>query len=206
MKNLLIVHILVLIVILNSCVTKDSPQEETKQTVNSLPLSFGKPEENQQKPIIKVDKKLLQGIPAKELKACLPLSIHGVSMLSPSSGRSLVDGITITKTSAEYVFPKGNMKITYMDYAGQAFSIADRYIIPKNTEIGMDIQKIILPNGSGYSRYSPNEEMLNIYCLLENRVAVEIEANGTEEWFTNQSSIIELIQADCIVNKLKNTY
>jgi hypothetical protein len=48
--------------------------------------------------------------------------------------------------------------------------------------------------------------MLNIYCLLENRVAVEIEANGTEEWFTNQSSIIELIQADCIVNKLKNTY
>lgn len=206
MKNLFIVHILVLIVILTSCVTKDSPQEETKQTVNSLPLSFGKPEENQQKPTIKVDKKLLQGIPAKELKTCLPLSIHGVSMLSPSSGRSLVEGITITKTSAEYVFPKGNMKITYMDYAGQAFSIADRYIIPKNTEIGMDIQKIILPHGSGYSRYSPNEEMLNIYCLLENRVAVEIEVSGTEEWFTNQSSIIELIQADCIVNKLKNTY
>lgn len=206
MKNLFIVHILVLIVILTSCVTKDSPQEETKQTVNSLPLSFGKPEENQQKPTIKVDKKLLQGIPAKELKTCLPLSVHGVSMLSPSSGRSLVEGITITKTSAEYVFPKGNMKITYMDYAGQAFSIADRYIIPKNTEIGMDIQKIILPHGSGYSRYSPNEEMLNIYCLLENRVAVEIEVSGTEEWFTNQSSIIELIQADCIVNKLKNTY
>lgn len=45
--------------------------------------------------------------------------------------------------------------------------------------------------------------MLNIYCLLENRVAVEIEVSGTEEWFTNQSSIIELIQADCIVNKLK---
>ena len=205
MKNLCFVPILVLIVMLTSCVTKDSPQE-VKQTGNSLPLSFGKPEENQQKPAIQVDKKLLQGIPAKELKACLPLSVHGVSMLSPSSGRSLVEGVTITKTSAEYVFTKGNMKITYMDYAGQASSIADRYIMPTNSEIGMDIQKIILPHGSGYSRYSPNEEMLNIYCLLENRVAVEIEANGTEEWFTNQSSIIELIQADCIVNKLKNTY
>ena len=56
MKNLLIVQILVLIVMLNSCVTKDSPQE-VKKTVNSLPLSFGKPEENQQKPTIKVDKK-----------------------------------------------------------------------------------------------------------------------------------------------------
>ena len=83
MKNLFIFHLLVLIVLLTSCVTKDSPQE-VKQTGNSLPLSFGKPEENQQKPAIQVDKKLLQGIPAKELKACLPLSVHGVSFMEDS--------------------------------------------------------------------------------------------------------------------------
>jgi len=105
MKNLFIFHLLVLIVLLTSCVTKDSPQE-VKQTGNSLPLSFGKPEENKQKPAIQVDKKLLQGIPAKELKACLPLSVHGVSMLSPSSGRSLVDGVRLQKHLLNMCFQK----------------------------------------------------------------------------------------------------
>ena len=152
-----------------------------------------------------IDTTLSQGIPAAELKECLPTNFRGAEKLPSSAGNVIIEGIKVTKTTGEYIYPGGTITITLADYAGAIETVKYRYDMPKNPEVGMEIQSITLPHGYGYSRYSPHESMLQMYCLLENRIAAEIIVNGTEPWFSDQTFISSLIPSDCIVKKITST-
>ena len=154
---------------------------------------------------ISIDTTLSEGIPASELKECLPTTFRGAEKLPSSAGNVIIEGIKVTKTTGEYIYPGGTITITLADYAGAVNTVKERYDLPKNPEVGMEIQSITLPHGYGYSRYSPHESMLQIYCLLDNRIAAEVIVNGTESWFSDQTIISTLIPSDCIVKKIPQT-
>jgi hypothetical protein len=154
---------------------------------------------------ISIDTTLSEGIPASELKECLPTNFRGAEKLPSSAGNVIIEGIKVTKTTGEYIYPGGTITITLADYAGAVGTVLYRYDLPKNPETGMEIQAITLPNGYGYSRYSPNESTLHMYCLINKRVAAEIIANGTDTWFSDQTLISSLIPSDCIVKKITST-
>lgn len=184
--------VLVVVVVLTSCSDKkqDPANENTEQYQN---LEFAK------QPNIDT---MLEGIAPSALKECLPIKFRGVDKLPSSSGSVEIEGIKVSKTTGEYIYPGGTITVTMADYAGAASTVAYRYELPKTQETGMEIQKIILPNGVGFSRYSPYESTMQIYCLINNRVAVEIIATGNETWFNDQMIVSSLIPADCIVRKI----
>lgn len=184
--------VLIVVVVLTSCSDKkqDPANENTEQYQN---LEFAK------QPNIDT---MLEGIAPSALKECLPIKFRGVDKLPSSSGSVEIEGIKVSKTTGEYIYPGGTITVTMADYAGAASTVAYRYELPKTQETGMEIQKIILPNGVGFSRYSPYESTMQIYCLINNRVAVEIIATGNETWFNDQMIVSSLIPADCIVRKI----
>lgn len=149
-----------------------------------------------------VDTSLRVGISPANLKSCLPLNFRGATKLPSSSGTMTIEGIKVSKTTGEYIYPGGTITITMADYAGAAGTISHRYEMPTSSETGMVIQKIILPNGVGYSRYSNYESVMQLYCLLQNRVAVEIIATGDESWFSDQSIVSTLIPSECIDSRI----
>jgi hypothetical protein len=184
--------VLILVFVLTSCFDKqDSSNGDTEQYQN---LEFA----NQPK----IDTSMSKGISPSALKECLPMKFRGSDKLPSSSGTVEIEGIKVSKTTGEYIYPGGTITMTMADYAGAASTVAYRYELPKTQETGMEIQKIILPNGVGYSRYSPYESTMQIYCLINNRVAVEIIATGDESWFNDQSIVSSMIPADCIVRKI----
>lgn len=192
----LIFGVLILFFVLFSCTEnkQDSAQENNEQYQN---LEFA----NQPK----IDTTKSKGIPPSELKECLPVKFRSAEKLPSSSGSVEIEGIKVSKTTGEYIYPGGTITMTMADYAGAASTVAYRYELPKSKEPGMEIQKIILPNGVGYSRYSPYESTMQIYCLINNRVAVEIIATGDESWFNDQTIVSSMIPADCIVRKITST-
>jgi hypothetical protein len=190
----LILSVLSLIVVLTSCFDSKEQQVIQQDTTQFQNLDFA----NQPK----IDTSVSIGIAPSALKDCLPATFRGAEKLPSSSGSVEIQGIKVTKTTGEYVYPQGTITITMADYAGAASTVAYRYELPKTQEPGMEIQKIILPNGVGYSRYSPNESMMQIYCLINNRIAVEIIATGDETWFNDQTIISSMIPADCLVRNI----
>jgi hypothetical protein len=187
----LILGVLILVFVLTSCFDKEASNDNTEQYQN---LEFA----NQPK----IDTSMSKGISPSALKECLPMNFRGADKLPSSSGSVEIEGIKVSKTTGEYIYPSGTITMTMADYAGAASTVAYRYELPKTQETGMEIQKIILPNGVGYSRYSPYESTMQIYCLINNRVAVEIIATGDESWFNDQSIVSSMIPADCIVRKI----
>jgi len=185
--------VLIFVIVLTSC--SDNKQDPAnKNTEQYQNLEFA----NQPK----IDTTMSKGISPSALKECLPMKFRGAEKLPSSSGTVEIQGIKVSKTTGEYVYPGGTITMTMADYAGAASTVAYRYELPKTQETGMEIQKIILPNGVGYSRYSPYESTMQIYCLINNRVAVEIIATGDETWFNDQTIVSSLIPADCIVRKI----
>jgi len=190
------VGVLLLVFLLKSCVDnkQDSSSEQSEQYQN---LEFAKQP--------KIDTTMSKGISPSALKECLPMNFRGAEKLPSSSGSVEIEGIKVSKTTGEYIYPGGTITMTMADYAGAASTVAYRYELPKTQEPGMEIQKIILPNGVGYSRYSPYESTMQIYCLINNRVAVEIIATGEESWFNDQTIVSSMIPADCIIRKITST-
>lgn len=188
-------HILIVLLIIGcvSCINKQAEQTNNQEIQTS------------QGEIVSIDTTLSEGIPPSDLKECLPTTFRGAEKLPSSSGSVIIEGIKVSKTTGEYIFPGGTITITLADYAGAVGTVLYRYDLPKNPETGMEIQSITLPNGYGYSRYSPNESTLHMYCLINKRVAAEIIANGTDTWFSDQTLISSLIPSDCIVKKITST-
>ncbi len=185
-------HTLIVLLILGcvSCINKQ-PEQTNGQDIQTP-----------QGEIVSIDTSLSEGIPPADLKECLPNTFRGVEKLPSSSGNVIIEGIKVSKTTGEYIFPGGTITITLADYAGAVGTVLYRYDVPKNPEPGMSIQSITLPNGYGYSRYSPNESTLHMYCLINKRVAAEIIANGTDTWFSDQTLVSSLIPSDCIMKKI----
>ena len=188
----LILGVLILVFVLTSCFDKEDTSNGNNEQYQNLEFA------NQPK----IDTSMSKGISPSALKECLPMKFRGVDKLPSSSGSVEIQGIKVSKTTGEYIYPGGTITMTMADYAGAASTVAYRYELPKTQETGMEIQKIILPNGVGYSRYSPYESTMQIYCLINNRVAVEIIATGDETWFNDQTIVSSLIPADCIVRKI----
>ena len=184
--------VLILVFVLTSCFDKEDTSNGNNEQYQNLEFA------NQPK----IDTSMSKGISPSALKECLPMKFRGADKLPSSSGSVEIEGIKVSKTTGEYIYPGGTITMTMADYAGAASTVAYRYELPKTQETGMEIQKIILPNGVGYSRYSPYESTMQIYCLINNRVAVEIIATGEESWFNDQSIVSSMIPADCIVRKI----
>jgi len=191
----LIVGFLILACVLTSCFDKEDTSNGNNEQYQNLEFA--------DQP--KIDTSMSKGISPSALKECLPMKFRGADKLPSSSGSVEIEGIKVSKTTGEYIYPAGTITMTMADYAGAASTVAYRYELPKTQETGMEIQKIILPNGVGYSRYSPYESTMQIYCLINNRVAVEIIATGEESWFNDQSIVSSMIPADCIVRKITST-
>jgi len=176
-----------------SCLNKQSEQSNSQEF------------QTQQDETVLIDTSLSEGIPPSILKDCLPATFRGAEKLPSSSGSVIIEGIKVSKTTGEYIYPGGTITITLADYAGAVGTVLYRYELPKNPEPGMEIQAITLPNGYGYSRHSPNESTLHLYCLINKRVTAEIIANGTDTWFSDQTLISSLIPSDCIVKNITST-
>jgi hypothetical protein len=144
----------------------------------------------------------LRGIAASDLKECLPRIFNGAHMLAPSSGRSIKDGAIITRASSEYVYKEGTIGLTITDYAGAISTVMNRYTMPAAAETGIELRKINLPEGQGYQRLSPEEQTIEIFVVLGGRIAVDIKSRGEAKWLMDESKILKLIPAECLMQKL----
>ncbi|MFM8840554.1 MAG: hypothetical protein ACKOFB_05585 [bacterium] len=187
-----------LLIVLISCLYISCGDSEDLQ-------SKGKQIQSPTGEMVFIDTTLSQSISPTELKNCLPATFRGATKLPSSSGKVTIEGINVSKTTGEYVFPGGTITITLADYAGAVSTVLYRYELPKNQEPGMDIQSITMPNGYGYSRYSPYESTMHVYCLIDKRIAAEIIANGTETWFSDQNILTSLIPSECLVKNITST-
>jgi hypothetical protein len=200
---------LVFIVLYGGC--KDSQQQQqlpVKQEPNLV--SENQNNENATTEIPQKVSKDFEGLkltkkdpmPAKELVEFLPEKFSGESFPA-STMKSERDNYSHTMARKQYsVAGGGVITISITDYGGSALLNIKGYEMPA-PEIGISIEKILLPEGVGYKTFNPNNNSGMIAALVGGRFGIDIEAVNIAKNFGDIAQILEKVNIDGLLKKAK---
>lgn len=153
------------------------------------------------KELLELTLKKIEPLPGKELVAFLPFDL-GTS-LSSSTARVNKQGYNWSKALGEYVLPGGtSVTVGITDYGGSAILAARTYEIP-STEVGVSVEKVLLPNGIGYKVYNDATKNGILAVLVAKRFGIEIEGKNMTDRNGDLSRVLDKVNIEGLIKKAK---
>ncbi len=141
-------------------------------------------------------------LPAKELVPFLPDKL-GEESFPASLMKSERDGYTITMARRQFsVSVKGSIIISITDYGGSAVLNTKGYEMPQ-TEVGIRLEKIRLPDGVGFKTFNSANNSGVIAALVGGRFGIDIEAISMPDNFGDIGQILDKINIEGLLKKAK---
>lgn len=193
------------------CIGCKDPQQQVpaKQETATLPQQ----EQQQNKQVVEQEEAVSKEfenlkltkkdpLPAKALVEFLPQKL-GESGYPASVMKSERDGYMVTLARRQFsVPPKGSIIVSITDYGGSAVLNTKGYEMP-HSEIGIRIEKILLPDGVGFKTFNPNNNSGIVAALVGGRFGIDIEAVSMPESFGDFGQILDKVNIEGLLKKAK---
>lgn len=141
-------------------------------------------------------------LPAKELVAFLPDGL-GEESFPASVMKSERDGYVITMARRQFIVSvKGSIIVSLTDYGGSAVLNTKGYEMPQ-TEVGVRLEKIRLPDGVGFKTFNSANNTGAIAALVGGRFGIDIEAVNMPANFGDIGQILDKINIEGLLKKAK---
>ncbi len=178
-----------------------APQPDVKNEVQDSISKAVMAPEVKTKELLELTLKKIEPLPGKDLVAFLPVNL-GTSV-SSSTARVNKEGYNWSKILGEYILTDGTaITIGITDYGGSAILAARTYEIP-STEVGVSVEKILLPNGIGYKVYNDATKNGMLAVLIAKRFGIEIEGKNMTEKNGDLSRVLDKVNIEGMIKKAK---
>jgi len=182
-------------------VIKDTQQKVSEKQRDEPNIEIPEPV-NKEFAGLKLSKK--DPMPPKELAVFLPNNFGGEAF-PVSTMKSDRDGYVVTLARKQYTTSgKSTITISITDYGGSALLNTRGYEMPNpKAEIGIQVEKITLPDGVGYKAFNTNNNSGVIAALVGGRFGIDIEAAKMPDNYGDIIQILEKVNIEGLLKKAK---